>query len=169
MPPCCKAYRCKASSVPYASLLQGLLPWKMYGLVWSVFYTPTVSLRQLRMVRDPERNLAPWSGGLVLSVFYTQPSTRCPHALPPRAVPTACPHGLPPRAAPTRCLHALPSWDLQFQLPTALHRVRISSNSYDLSLYGYSKRGGAIRDTCPSHIHLKKLGRGTQSDLYCLS
>ena len=33
MPPCCKAHRCKASSVPYASLLQGLLPGPYYGLV----------------------------------------------------------------------------------------------------------------------------------------
>ena len=61
--PCCKAHRCKAStsSVPYASLLQSSLlqglisalclpvarppAWTLYGLVWSVFYTPTVSVR----------------------------------------------------------------------------------------------------------------------------
>ena len=62
-----------ASAVVWWSGLVCVLYSTPTGLVWSVFYTLTMSFRQLRMVRDPERNLAPWSGGLVWSVFYTQP------------------------------------------------------------------------------------------------
>ena len=58
MPPCCKAHRCKAPSVLYALPVARPPAWTLYGLVWSVFYTPCVSCAPYAR---SERTRAPWS------------------------------------------------------------------------------------------------------------
>ena len=70
MPPCCKAHRCKASSVPYmppcckASCLDPIMVWS--GLCF-------MALRQLRTLRAVRTHSSAVVCGLVWSVFYTQP------------------------------------------------------------------------------------------------
>ena len=68
MPPCCKAHRCKASSVLYASLLQGLLPGPC--IVWSgLCFIPLASAAHPTRGPNALERRGLWSG--LVCVLYT--------------------------------------------------------------------------------------------------
>ena len=87
MPPCYKAHCCKASSVPYASLLQdSLLQAPLPAYLASVlcviiaFIQRCVGLCFIPVMVWSGLCFIPRRSGLVWSVFYTQPS-RCVFAI----------------------------------------------------------------------------------------
>ena len=71
MPPCCKAHRCRASSVLYASLLQGLLPGPC--MVWSYWsglcFIPLASAAHPTRGPNALERRGLWSG--LVCVLYT--------------------------------------------------------------------------------------------------